>query len=239
MKNMYLALMLLLAASCSTPAVDDSDDETGNGNTNIIETTPGSPITDVNGNVYQTIKIGTQTWMAENLRATKFRNSGYIMEAQNNADWSGTTYLTQPKYCKYNNNADSSSIYGMLYDGITAYHASNIAPTGWRIPTSDDWNTLINYLGGSSVAGGKMKEIGFTHWVIPNTGADNASGFKALGSGYRFVNGTFSGIRGQATWWVGNNTGNCLTITILYNAADVRTGNCTSQLGYSIRCVKE
>lgn len=236
MKNVLFASMLLIAASC-TPTVDDPGD--GNENPNTIVTSPGDPISDVNGNVYQTIKIGTQTWMAENLRATKFRNNGYIMEVQNNADWSGTNYLTQPKYCKYNNRADSASTYGLLYDGMTAYSANNIAPTGWRLPTEDDWNTLVTYLGGATVAGGKMKEIGFVHWLQPNTDADNVSGFKALGAGYRFVNGTFSAILGQTTWWVGNTAGNGLIRTIYYNGKSIDSGNCVKQFGFSIRCIKE
>ena len=237
MKNIFLAFSIILAVSC-TPVNDTNtegnDDE--NGNTNTIVTEPGTPITDVSGNTYQTIKIGTQTWMAENLKTTKFRNGVTITEAQSTASWMNAT--DTPKYCKYNNNADSSAIYGLLYDGNAAYSTNNIAPTGWRVATIDDWNTLIAYLGGSTVVGGKLKETGFNHWLSPNTAADNASGFKALGAGCRFPSG-FESILAVANWWVGNSAATGVLYSIFYHNDNIDARNSSKEMGYSIRCIKE
>ena len=143
-------------------------------------------MTDQEGNVYKTIVIGTQTWMAENLRTTKFRdgtgipNIGY-----------GKWQIYEPGvYCSYNNNTDPVSIatYGRLYNWYTVTNNHNIAPNGWHVPSDAEWTTLINYLGGEAVAGGKMKETGTTHWITPNTGATNESGFTGLPSGLRGSN---------------------------------------------------
>src|ERR1035437_682216 len=141
-------------------------------------------MTDQDGNVYKTITIGTQTWMAENLRTIKYRDGTPIPNVTDNTTW---TNLTTDAYCNYNNttSADTIAIYGRLYNWYAATNSHNIAPIGWHVPTEAEWTTLIYYLGGYSVAGGKMKETGTTHWKTPNTGATNESGFTALPSGVR------------------------------------------------------
>ena len=146
-------------------------------------------MTDQDGNVYKTITIGTQTWMAENLRTTKYRDGTAIPNVTDNTAW---TNLTAGAYCNFNNttSADTIATYGRLYNWYAATDSRNIAPTGWHLPTETEWRTLIYYLGGFSVAGGKMKETGTTHWNTPNTGATNESGFSALPTGFRDYLGT-------------------------------------------------
>ena len=145
-------------------------------------------MTDQDGNVYKTITIGTQTWMAENLRTTKFRDGTYMPNIAY-----GLWYLGENNaYCSYNNNTDPVAIatYGRLYNWHTVNSSRNIAPTGWHVPSDAEWTTLITYLGGESVAGGKMKEPGTMHWLTPNTGATNESGFTGLPTGKRDSGGS-------------------------------------------------
>lgn len=239
MKTKHLlnfAILAILLCTFDACKKDDKADTTPLSST--IVTSPGEPITDIDGNVYQTIKIGNQTWMAENLKTTRYRDGYYIAEILVNSDWADAFIASEGKFCRYNNNIDSGDIYGFLYDGIAANSPKNIAPEGWRLPTEEDWNTLENYLGGSTVAGGKLKEIGFTHWENPNTGADNESNFNALGAGYRFVDGEFRDIRLQAKWWVAATNGP-LSRTVFFDSPAINSGTCVPQYGFSIRCIKE
>lgn len=143
-----------------------------------------STMIDQDGNVYKTITIGTQTWMAENLRTTKYSDGTVIPNISGYATW--YTY-SLGLYYTYNNTTDAVSIatYGRLYNWYAVTDSRNIAPAGWHVPTDAEWATLITQLGGEDVAGGKMKETGHTHWIYPNTSVTNESGFTALPSGWR------------------------------------------------------
>ena len=138
-------------------------------------------ITDIDGNVYQTITIGTQTWMAENLKTTHYRNGDPIPYVTDNYQWG---YLYSGAYCWYDNDVTNKNIYGALYNGYSVDDSRSIAPEGWHIPSKEEWSILINYLGKDSIAGGKMKETGTTHWD-PNIDASNESGFTGVPGGYR------------------------------------------------------
>ena len=158
-------------------------------------------LTDQDGNIYKTVTIGTQTWMAENLRTTKYRDGSAISNVTNDIAWQ---ILTTGAYCNYNNteSVDTIATNGRLYNWYAATDSRNIAPTGWHVPTDAEWTTLITYLGGDSVAGGKMKEIGTTHWASPNTGATNESGFSAVPVGSRIgYSGEFSSLVYGDDYW--------------------------------------
>ena len=148
--------------------------------------------TDIDGNVYHAVVIGTQTWMVENLKTTKYSNGDPIPTA--------VTSLTPGAYCMYNNDAVTyKADYGALYNWYAVADSRNIAPAGWHVPTKTDWTTLTDYLGGESVASGKLKENGSSHWLTPNTGATNSSGFTALPGGfynYYYDNSYGVGLRG-------------------------------------------
>ena len=149
-------------------------------------------VIDIDGNTYHTVTIGTQVWMAENLKVTKFRNGNPI------------PYWTQSSsrgYCWYNDNVGNKDIYGAIYNFYTATDSRSICPLGWHIPTVEEWTTLINYLGGESVAGGKIKESGTAHWVSPNTGATNSSGFRGLPGGSRDCANSYIGLGTSGHWW--------------------------------------
>jgi uncharacterized protein (TIGR02145 family) len=212
---------------------------TGYGNTQSF-TTAGSSgtVTDIDGNVYQTVTIGTQVWMAENLKVTHYRNGEAIPNVTDNTTWYN---LTTGAYCEYNNDLNNVATYGRLYNWHAVGDSRNIAPTGWHVPTDAEWQTLVDYLGGSSVAGGKMKEAGTTHWLSPNTGATNESGFSGLPGGGRSSNGPYDYVGYYACFWSsteGSSSGAWCRYLYCGNSVVTRL-NDDKHLGFSVRCVKD
>jgi len=197
-------------------------------------------VSDGDGNTYSTVTIGTQVWMAENLKTTRYNDGTAILPVPlNYVDFNSAT----PGYCWYNNDdVTNKSTYGALYNWL-AVNTGKLCPTGWHVPTNAEWATLINYLGGEVVAGGKMKETGTTHWKSPNLGATNSSGFSALPGGRRFYDGNFSYLGEDGLWWssTDNHFINAGFLYIkssenglLYNTIweDVR-------MCFSVRCLKD
>ena len=207
------------------------------------ELTYGS-VSDIDGNTYKTIQIGTQTWMAENLKTTKFNDSSSIDGVLDDILW---WYLARPAYCWYGNNANNMAIYGALYnwysiDAETNRH-KNICPAGWHVPTDTEWTTLTDHLGGYSIAGGALKETGKLHWITPNFGATNESGFTALPGGYRDYNGKFNsyGIGFSGYWWSSpdsNNSG-VLFRQLFYYYSSVHIVEGAKNDGFSVRCIMD
>lgn len=196
---------------------------------------------DYDGNTYNTITIGTQVWMAENLKVTKYRNGNSISNNQDPTTW---TNLTSAAYCSYDNSSTNNTTYGKLYNWYAVNDIRNIAPTGWHVPTQAEWTTLINYLGGASVAGDILKEAGNIHWTGSYAGATNTSGFTALPGGYITLgNSTYGfyniGISGQ--WWSSSevDSGNAWKISLTNTSSQAVSGNSVKQNGLSIRCVKD
>ena len=155
-------------------------------------------ITDIDGNVYSSVIIGEQEWMVENLKVTHFRNGDEIPNIINDTTWAN---MTSDAYCNYDNDETNSDIYGRLYNWYAISDDRLIAPEGWHIPSKEEWEILIEYLGGTSVAGGKMMEAGFEHWnENVNANSTNESGFTALATGHRddytwgYGYGRFSGM---------------------------------------------
>lgn len=195
-------------------------------------------VTDIEGNVYNTIAIGTQVWMKENLKTTKYNNNTAI---PNNPDSSTWDALLTGAYCNYNNDSTKGTTYGRLYNWYAITDTRGLCPTGWHIPSDTEWTTLTNFLGGISVAGGKMKEIGTTHWSLPNTSATNSSNFTALPSGYRnSSNGSFTGIGYFGDWWTATSHDNASAWArnLSYANATVVTPISPKNVGYSARCIK-
>ncbi len=145
-----------------------------------------STLLDIEGNEYKTIQIGNQTWMAENLRTTKYNDGSSIPVVNDNISWLN---LTTAAYCWYDNDISRKDIYGALYNWHTVT-SGNLCPAGWHVPKNEEWTVLTAYLGGESVAGGKLKETGTAHWN-PNSDATNESGFTALPGGMRGNGGAF------------------------------------------------
>ncbi|MBA7534149.1 hypothetical protein ES705_26395 [subsurface metagenome] len=197
-------------------------------------------ITDYDDNEYGISKIGNQYWMAENLKTTHYANGDIIPDGTTAAgDISGET---EPKYWfAYNYDSNNVSTYGRLYTWYTVTDSRNVCPDGWHVPSNAEWTILVTYLGGSSVAGGKMKETGTTHWNSPNTGATNESSFTALPGGDRYYAGTFDHIGSWGTWWSATegNTTNAFFLRLFYNEAGIIWNTHDNKMyGFSVRCVK-
>jgi uncharacterized protein (TIGR02145 family) len=192
---------------------------------------------DIDGNGYNIITIGTQTWLRENLRVTRLNDGTTIPLVTDIAAWS---HLSTPGFCWYNNDASTyKETYGALYNWYTA-NTGKLCPTGWHVPNDAEWTTLTAFLGGLEGSGGKMKETGTAHWNSPNEGATNSSGFTALGAGFCDDTGVFGGIREKAFWWTATETSatyarfrsmNC-------NTANVNSGTYSRMFGYSMRCLR-
>ena len=196
-------------------------------------------VTDIDGNVYQTVQIGDQIWMAENLKVTHYRNGDSIPNVTDQNEWAGL-YVGVGAYCEYGNNHSNVSTYGRLYNWYVVDDSRGIAPAGWHVPSYDEWQTLVDYLGGAAVAGGKLKEVGTEHWESPNTGATNESGFTALPGGCRDHAGYYNGLGWDTSIW---------STTLMYGGAWILILDCSSATagfdhfgkpdGNSIRCIKD
>ena len=198
---------------------------------------------DTDGNVYKIVTIGTQVWMAENLKTTKYNDGSMIPLVIDSTAWSN---LKTPGYCWYNNDLVTyGNIYGVLYNWYTV-NTGKLAPLGWHVPTYDEWIILINFLGGSSVAGGAMKDTGTTYWQSPNIGATNTSGFMALPGGERDWNtGDFYSIGYGGEWWSSTSSGIWPTgtpVSLKYgignSEANIGGGQDFVNVGCSVRCVR-
>jgi uncharacterized protein (TIGR02145 family) len=203
----------------------------------------GGFVEDVDGNRYNTVKIGTQAWMAENLKTTKYNDGTTIPLVTDSSGWAA---LTTPGFCWYNNEETIyKSTYGALYNWFVVDTASNgnknLCPVSWHVPSEVEWTILSDYLGGADVAGGKLKEIGTTHWFSPNTGATDQFGYSALPGAYRYWNGSFGDIGISGYWYSStelwsNGAGNRHTN---YNDSGLSGGGAEEQDGFSVRCLKD
>jgi uncharacterized protein (TIGR02145 family) len=201
------------------------------------DNTSSGTVTDIDGNVYHTVTIGTQTWMVENLRTTRLNDGGNSMQFVNdNAVWPA---VSTSAYCWYNNYESNKETYGALYNWY-AVNSGKLCPAGWHVPSQAEWETLITYLGGDSIAGGKLKESGELHWLTPNTGADNSSGFSALPSGSHYTTGAFY-LMGKYGWlWSSTESSadNAWHVYMQYNSSGIVGKTGSKKDGFSVRCIK-
>ncbi len=196
-------------------------------------------LTDQDGNTYKTIVIGTQTWMAENLRSTKYRNGEAIPEITDSIVWGN---LKTGAYCNSKNENDTIMIatYGRLYNWYAVSDTRNLAPSGWHVATNDDLTRLTDYLGGSNLAGGKLKETGTTHWTL-SIDATNETGFTALPGGYHHSNGFFYPFGYYGFWWSAteSDANEAVEWSISYNGGNIHSFQNPKVFGCSVRCVKD
>ncbi|MEI6823215.1 MAG: FISUMP domain-containing protein [Bacteroidota bacterium] len=202
--------------------------------------TQQSAVYDIDGNGYDTVNIGTQTWLKQNLKTTHYRNGDAIPNVTDNTAWSN---LTTGAYCNYNNDTNIAATYGRLYNWYTVSDTRNLCPTGWHVPTDGEWTTLTNYLGGVSLAGGKLKEAGITHWQSPNTGATNETGFTALPTGYRYPGGAFYNIGYWGYFWTSTedntNPTYALNRMLSYSNSNLTSPSNLETIGFSVRCLSD
>jgi len=215
------------------------------------------PVIDIDGNTYLPVTICGKTWTKTNLNVSHYSDGTPIQQVTDPTAWAN---LTTGAWCYNNNDSANGPVYGKMYNWYAIagiYDAASladpalrkkIAPTGWHVPTAGEWTSLINCLGGVnigganySIAGGKMKETGTTHWQAPNTGATNSSNFTALPGGDRNYFGNFDGGIGTVGgWWSSSASGNFGYHTYVYNNSDnISFSGIGKGSGSSVRCIKD
>ena len=207
---------------------------------------------DFEGNIYSSVKIGDQRWMAENLRATKYNEGTDIPLVTDGTAWEN---LTTPGYCWYDTTGTNYATYsqdtfGFLYNWYAIDTLSNgdknVCPVDWHVPTDGEWDILRDYLdpsanGSNNTAGGKMKEAGLVHWNSPNTSATNESGFAGLPGGFRFTDGSFLLIGNFGDWWSSteSDTASAWYRFLDYVSGNVDRNNNNKGRGFSVRCLRD
>ena len=216
-EKIFLILVLLLIPSCKK--TDDNS------------------IKDGNGNVYTSVKIGAQIWLADNLKATKYTDGTAIPLVTDGGAWAA---LTTPAYCWYNNDENANkNTYGALYNWF-AVNTGKLSPVGWHVQTNEEWGLLTTYLGGDNIPG-KLKEAGTAHWASPNTGATNESGFTAMPGGQRSEEGVFDFALWNGLWWTSSEVSaqKSFGIWIATDLTQVYSSMEDKRQGYSVRCLKD
>jgi uncharacterized protein (TIGR02145 family) len=189
------------------------------------------------GIVPPTVVIGDQTWTLKNLDVTTYADGTAIPQVTDPIEWAA---LTTGAWCYYNNDPANEAIYGKLYNWYAVNDSRGLAPTGYHVPTDAEWTTLTTYLGGLTVAGGKLKETGIVHWNTPNTAATNESLFTALPGGLRVDDGSFLIIDYYGYWWSSSelDAANAWYRTLGYNNGIAYRFNYYKTNGFSIRLIK-
>jgi uncharacterized protein (TIGR02145 family) len=205
---------------------------------NQVTFTTQYPAVDADGNNYNSVVIGNQEWMAENLKTTRYDDGTPVAPVTDNSGWENLTYGA---YCWYDNEINNKNTWGALYNWYAVTDTHKLCPTGWHVPDDTEWMQLIDFLGGELVAGGKMKETGTSHWANPNTGATNTSGFTGLPGGIRGGFGGFYNVDNLGYFWSSTSfsTGNAWCKALYYNAEDIGNAPFPKSFGFSIRCIRD
>jgi len=200
-------------------------------------------VTDVDGNTYEAVTIGSQVWLGTNLKVTHYRN-GDAISMRDRTHWDANS--TEGAFADYEDSPANGELYGHLYNWYAVSDTRGLAPDGYHVATDNDWRVLGDFLGGDTIAGGKIKEEGVTHWMSPNVGATDEVNFTALPGGERVVSITYDDGKGIfASFWTSSNSvqypslasfrGLEFDIPDIYGRADAAA----KSGGFSVRCVKD
>ena len=208
-----------------------------------LEFTQMEPVLDNDGNAYSVVSVGTQVWMGENLKTTTFNDGTPIPKVATGSEWA---VISTPAYCWYNN---SEPTYKQTYGALYNWHAVNtgkLCPAGWHVPAAEEYMTMVIFLGGDQIAGGRLKEAGTSHWAAPNLGATNGSGFTALPGGGRYniysQGGSFSDLGYYGFFWSSTattGTSSAFSFDMAYNLNKVVKSEYSLTDGGSVRCLKD
>ena len=233
-------------------AYDTSNNSTTSDVVEVTITEATTTVTDIDGNVYQTIIIGDQEWMMENLKVTHYRNGDPISHVTDNSTWAG---LSTGAYCVYNNTPSNADTYGALYNWYAVDDSRNIAPVGWHVPTDDEIKELEIYLGmtqaqandtgyrgtneGSKLAGNANL---WNNGALENNSEFGSSGFTALPGGYRYYDyGSFNNVGDYAYFWTSTEhygSGSACYRILSYDNSGVSRNYYDKKFGFSIRCLR-
>ncbi len=233
----FLALFIFTVFSCTKETESSKSEST----TGTVE--------DIDGNVYKTVVIGEQTWMAENIRVKTFPNGEEIPLVTDNDAWVALdNNNTDMAYCYYNNNSDYAEDYGALYtyaavvNGEEGEEVQGLCPDGWHVPSKSEWSELVDYVGGSSVAAGILKEAGTDHWAMTTSEITNDYSFSALPGGFRYLyDGSYDNLKWRGYWWTSSeNTSYDATVYYMYNnSVYVSNQLVAKSYGASVRCIED
>jgi uncharacterized protein (TIGR02145 family) len=207
--------------------------------TTVILQARTQTVTDYDGHVYNTVVIGNQEWMKENLRVIHYQNGVLIPNVTVMQQWGN---LHSGARCYYNNDSIANdSLYGALYNWYVISDTGKICPSGWHIPTHQEWTTLETLLGGWEIAGGHLKESGTLHWKAPNNEATNSTGFTGLPGGMRGLNHTFEYLGENGLWWTSTeyNSSTAWSRYQWYMQGVSDANPVPKNIGLSIRCVRD
>ena len=248
--NIFIFVILIVSTNCSDEKITkpNYNNPYDYHNWKLVTGT----VTDIDGNVYKTVKIGDQVWMAENLKVTHYRNGEPIPNVTVVNEWE---YLTTGAQCSFDNNEANVAIYGRLYNWYAVNDSRGLAPAGWHVPSDAEWKQLEMHLGMSQSQadsikgrgtneGDKLKENGTVHWESSNYHAPGEYGFTALPGGYRSNIGTFymtAYVVGYiATFWSSTEYNSFHAwYRSLGTSPSIFRDNCDKQWGYSVRCVRD
>jgi uncharacterized protein (TIGR02145 family) len=195
-------------------------------------------LTDIDGNVYDSVIIGTQIWMVQNLKVSRYNNGEFINYVIDKTIWD-----SQKKggYCNYDNDPNIAKDYGRLYNWYAVMDSRKICPSGWHVPSLSEWNTLVDFVGGVQVAGIKLKEAGTEHWELSDYHVKNESGFTGLPGGYRWYYGVYDDLHANGLWWstteYDSSEANAFRLNWAAEEALYRTAE--KFYGHSVRCLKD
>ena len=230
MKTVFLFVLLLLSVMMMSCEQDHT-------------TQPGldmNTVTDIDGNMYETMRVGDKLWMTENLRATRYRNGDPIPVITEGSEWQD---LQSGAMSAYSNYEDAAQVYGRLYNWYAVADERGLAPVGWHVATDEEWQMLIDHFGGKDLAGGLLKEAGTSRWQSPNAGPDERSGFCALPGGKRDPQeGAFYGLHAFAHFWTSTENPEydyAFQRWLGFDRTRVKHTSYLKSAGYSVRCVKD
>ena len=201
----------------------------------------GERMEDIDGNQYHTVTIGNLTWMAEDLKTTRYSDGTPIPKVENYDQWAN---LDLPAYCWYNNDSVSKDAYGALYNWYVV-ESGKLCPDGWHVPSDEEWIEIEITYGGAGTAGSALKESGNIHWKPPNIDASNESGFSALPGGYRSYNGTYNLQLRSGYWWSAStkswygSASKAVYRSLRHDSKDLSRNIAEYTNGFSVRCVKD
>ena len=223
----FVLMVVLTMLNYSCKKADNNGNNTNN---------PPENVSDIDGNIYHSVSIGTQVWMVENLKTTKFNDGTAIPMVIPDSIWE---FLITPAYCWYNNDETIfKNPYGALYNWYTV-NTGKLAPKGWHVPSDADWQVLVDFLGGTLVGGGKMKEIDTIHWHNPNEGATNSSGFSGIPGGSRDEGSMSIGIYGFMWSSTEYDASFSYDRTLFNNTPYVFRNIIPKTFGLSVRCLRD
>jgi uncharacterized protein (TIGR02145 family) len=225
-------IILFLAAGCKKENAEKLLNNKSAFSSDSINNPKNNPVaTDADGNIYKSVTIGKQIWLVENLKTTKYLNGDPIISNLRGSDWTNTSSGAYQI---------SSNIYGNLYNAYAVEDGRQICPAGWHVPSATEWDELLNYLGGEDNAGGAMKESGTSHWLDPNEGATNESGFTALPAGFVSIYGDTVSVGSNTAWWSASKENKWYwTVQCSFASKNAVRTQWNIEDGLSVRCVKD